>query len=358
MDTDFNDIILITNQGYNTGIGRAAIETYRVLKPVIKNLKFYSINYFKDYIVDNSVSLSTRYAKTMFSVPIINRINVKNVKRSGILKDKNLHLMGSDYSLYSESDNVVMTVHEFYYENRIFRSHSFEGFLKDMAYNYGEFKLKKYTRNAKAVITPSQISAEQIIKGLNVIPCVIPFNVDKKLYHSRNKRIVREQLNLPQEKNILINVSGSGINKNLKTLEKIAESLPGNYLLLKINSTINAKNAVNLGYVNSNDYPLYLSASDIYIHTSINEGFGFPLVEAMSTGLPVVSNNLSTAEEILGNSTPYVQNPYDHKEYLALVERFLNDYVKWSEVSLKRSNFFSDEKFKNKIINVYKKCFD
>ena len=99
MDTDFNDIILITNQGYNTGIGRAAIETYRVLKPVIKNLKFYSINYFKDYIVDNSVSLSTRYAKTMFSVPIINRINVKNVKRSGILKDKNLHLMGSDYSL-------------------------------------------------------------------------------------------------------------------------------------------------------------------------------------------------------------------------------------------------------------------
>ncbi len=358
MDIDFDEIILVTNQGYNTGIGRAAMETYRILKPTIKNLKLYSINYFKDYIIGNSISLSTRYAKSMFSVPIINRINVKNVKKIGILKNKNLHIIGSDYSIYSESDNVIMTVHEFYYENRIFKSHSFEGFLKDMAYNYGEFKLKRYTKHAKAIITPSQISAEQIIKGLDVTPYIIPFSVDKTVYHPRNKKNVRERLNLPQNKNILINVSGSGINKNLNTLEKIADLLPDNYLLLKINSPINSNNVVNLGYVNSKDYPLYLSASDIYIHTSINEGFGFPLVEAMSTGLPVVSNNLSTAEEILGKEIPHVTHPYDYKEYLSLVEFFLNDYASWSEISLKRSNNFSDENLKNKIIDVYKKCFD
>jgi glycosyltransferase involved in cell wall biosynthesis len=358
VDVDFNEIILITNQGYNTGIGRAAIETYRILKPVIKNLKLYSINYYKDYIIDNSTSLSTKYAKTMWGVPIINYFNARKVERIGILKNKNLHILGTDYSFSRQSSNVIMTLHEFYYEKGIFKSHSFKGFLKDMAYNYGEFKLKKYARNAKAIITPSEISSYQIKKAINVMPYVVPFSVDKTVYHPRNKKKVREYLHLPPDKNILINVSGSGINKNLKTLERIADLLPDNYLLLKINSPINSRNTVNLGYVSSKDYPLYLSASDIYIHTSISEGFGFPPVEAMNTGLPVVSNNLSTADEILGNDIPQVKSPYDYKEYILLINKFMSDYSKWSETSLNRSKHFSDENFKNKTIIVYKKVFD
>ncbi|KQB36260.1 glycosyltransferase [Acidiplasma aeolicum] len=358
MDADFNEIILIVNQGYNTGIGRAAIETYRVLKPVITNLKLYSMNYFKDYIIENSISLSSKYSKTMFSVPIINYINIRNVKKKNILKNKNLHIIGSDYSLSSESKNVVMTLHEFYYETNIFKSHSFEGFLKDMAYNYYEFKIKKLARKSKAIITPSIASAEQIKKELNIAPYIIPFSIDKTIYRPRNKNKIREYLHLPKNKTILINVSGTGINKNLNTLENIADSLQDNFLLLKINSPLNSKNAINLGYVDSKSYPLYLSASDIYIHTSIKEGFGFPPVEAMACGLPVVSNNLSTATEILGEDMPYIKNPYNYKEYLYLINKFLGDYTKWSEKSFQRSKKFSDESFRNKLIQVYKKVFD
>ena len=358
MDTDFNEIILIVNQGYNTGIGRSAIETYRVLKPILNNLKLYSINYFQDYIIDSSISLSSKYSKTIFSVPIINYINIKKVKKAGILKNKNLHIIGSDYSLSSESKNVVMTLHEFYYEKSIFKSHSFEGFLKDMSYNYSEFKLKKIAKKSRAIITPSTTSAEQIKKELKITPNIIPFSIDKTIYYPRDKNKIRAYLNLPQNKKILINVSGTGINKNLNTLEKIADSLPDNFLLLKINSSLSSKNAINLGYVDSKNYPLYLSASDIYIHTSIREGFGFPPVEAMASGLPVVSNNLSTAREILGNDIPYIQNPYNYKEYLTLIDKFLSDYTKWSEKSFQRSKKFSDEIFKNKIIKVYKEAFD
>ena len=161
MDKNFNEVILIVNQGYNTGIGRAAIETYRVLKPIIKNLKLYSINYFKDNIIETSISLSSKYSKTIFNVPIINYINIRNVRKKGILKNKNLHIIGSDYSLTSEARNVVMTLHEFYYEKNIFESHGFEGFLKDMAFNYSEFKIKKLANESKAIITPSKTSAEQ-----------------------------------------------------------------------------------------------------------------------------------------------------------------------------------------------------
>jgi len=358
VDKDFNEVILLVNQGYNTGIGRAAIETYRILKPTINNLKLYSINYFKDYIIENSISLSSKYSKTKFSVPIINYINIRNIKKIGILKNKNLHILGSDYSLSSESKNVIMTLHEFYYERNIFQSHSFNGFLKDMAYNYSEFKIKKIARDSKVITTPSKTSAKQIQTELNITPYIIPWTVDKSIYHPRDKSKLREYLSLPKNKKILINVSGTGINKNLNTLEKIADSLPNDFLLLKVNSPLSSKKTLNLGHVRSEMYPLYLSASDIYIHTSIREGFGFPPVEAVASGLPVVSNNLSTAKEILGGDIPYVQNPYNYNEYISLINKFLSDYTKWSEQSIQRSKKFSDEFFRNKLVEVYKKVFD
>ncbi len=351
------NINIITNQGYNTGIGRAAIETYRALKPILKNIKLYSINYFDNFTISGSIQLSNVFAKKAISVPLVNYKNIKKIKKINMFKNKNIHLMGSDYSLVTESNKNILTIHEFYYVKNIFQSHSLMGLAGDLTYNYEELKIKKYIKNANGIICPSNYSANQISNKLKVIPKVVPFSIDKSVYRPRNKNSIREMLNLPKNKKFLINVSGSGINKNLKTLEKLADILPDDYILLKINAPLKSKKALNLGFVKYDQYPFYLSAADIYVHMSTKEGFGFPLVESMATGLPIISNKSSTAPEILGKYHLFTEDPYDYNEYLYNINSCYESYKYYSNISIERSKIFSDENFRDKILPLYEDVY-
>ena len=51
-----------------------------------------------------------------------------------------------------------------------------------------------------------------------------------------------------------------------------------------------------------NDINFYLKNSDIFLLSSIYEGFGISIVEAMLSGLQIVSTNTEGPNEILGNS--------------------------------------------------------
>lgn len=65
----------------------------------------------------------------------------------------------------------------------------------------------------------------------------------------------------------------------------------------------------------TNDIQAYYSQAQVYVLSSRWEGFGLVLVEAMSHGLPVVSSNLPTSLEILGDFGLYFEN--GHVESLA-----------------------------------------
>jgi glycosyltransferase involved in cell wall biosynthesis len=59
----------------------------------------------------------------------------------------------------------------------------------------------------------------------------------------------------------------------------------------------------------------YYSQAQVYVLSSRWEGFGLVLVEAMAHGLPVVSSNLPTSQEIMGDFALYFKN--GHVEELA-----------------------------------------
>ncbi len=58
----------------------------------------------------------------------------------------------------------------------------------------------------------------------------------------------------------------------------------------------------------TNDIQRYYSQAQVYVLSSRWEGFGLVLVEAMAHGLPVVSSNLPTSQEIMGDFGIYFQN--------------------------------------------------
>jgi glycosyltransferase involved in cell wall biosynthesis len=64
------------------------------------------------------------------------------------------------------------------------------------------------------------------------------------------------------------------------------------------------------GYVPVEDIPLFMNGADLFVFPSVYEGFGLPVLEAMSCGTPVISSNRSSIPEIVGSAGILV-NPTD-----------------------------------------------
>ncbi|MFJ2713320.1 MULTISPECIES: glycosyltransferase family 4 protein [unclassified Pseudomonas] len=60
--------------------------------------------------------------------------------------------------------------------------------------------------------------------------------------------------------------------------------------------------AFYLGFVPSEDLPLLFAGARLFTFPSLYEGFGLPVLEAMSSGVPVVCSNSSSLPEVAGNA--------------------------------------------------------
>jgi len=80
----------------------------------------------------------------------------------------------------------------------------------------------------------------------------------------------------------------------------------------------------------TNHIQSYYSAAQVYVLSSRWEGFGLVLVEAMAHGLPVVSSNLPTSKEIMGDFGLYYENGNIEELALRLEEA---THVNWMEKS-------------------------
>lgn len=57
-----------------------------------------------------------------------------------------------------------------------------------------------------------------------------------------------------------------------------------------------------LGYVSDEELHALYHAADAYVHPSLYEGFGLPLLEAMACGTPVIASNQSSLPEVAGQA--------------------------------------------------------
>jgi glycosyltransferase involved in cell wall biosynthesis len=102
---------------------------------------------------------------------------------------------------------------------------------------------------------------------------------------------------------------------------------------------------------------LYMNAI-AFVFPSLYEGFGMPLLEAMSAGCPVICSNSSSFPEVAGDSAVYF-DPTNSKSIEETVREVLSS--KSLQISLIRKGFnnlnrFSWEKSALETLNVYKKA--
>jgi len=63
-----------------------------------------------------------------------------------------------------------------------------------------------------------------------------------------------------------------------------------------------ADNIIYPGFISDRDLPTLYSGADFFVYPSLYEGFGLPVLEAMACGTPVITSNISSLPEIVGQA--------------------------------------------------------
>jgi glycosyltransferase involved in cell wall biosynthesis len=137
----------------------------------------------------------------------------------------------------------------------------------------------------------------------------------------------------------------------------IGDDLSGNPDLRRTVVRSGVQNDVRfLGFVPIEVLRIFYDSAKIFVFPSLYEGFGLPPLEAMAHGTPVVTSNVSSLPEVVGNAAVLV-NPENVFEIMRALHRVLLDQLlreRMKERSYVQAGKFSWEKSVLRILEVYR----
>jgi len=144
----------------------------------------------------------------------------------------------------------------------------------------------------------------------------------------------------------------SGLNHQLVLVGKKGWKIDN--LLEKIQQSPFQKDIILTGYVAREELPVLYTMSEIFVYPSLYEGFGLPVLEAMSCGARVITSEVSSLPEVGGDAAMYF-DPNSAKQLANLMLQLAFDAPLLkilSEKSLAQAQQFSWEKTARKTLNV------
>ena len=124
-----------------------------------------------------------------------------------------------------------------------------------------------------------------------------------------------------------------------------------------IKSTGNSAGIITPGYLSDKEKAVLYSGAKAFLFPSLYEGFGIPVLEAMSSGVAVLTSNISSLPEVAGDCA-VLCNPESESEisdgiYKLSVDGRLCEEL--SEKGYRRSDNFSWEKSAEVMLGEYRK---
>lgn len=104
------------------------------------------------------------------------------------------------------------------------------------------------------------------------------------------------------------------------------------------------KDVIFTGYITEEEKKYLFLHSDFLVYPSFYEGFGIPVIEAMSYGCPVITSNTSSLPEVVGKAGILV-DPKNTEELAKAMLTLLGDKIKrdkFSNIGLKQADNFSN----------------
>jgi glycosyltransferase involved in cell wall biosynthesis len=163
-------------------------------------------------------------------------------------------------------------------------------------------------KESRMIVAQTGYQRDYLEEEFGVSPVVLPNGVDVARFAPTPKEEARNDLELDTSGKFIVGVGGflpfKGQDDLIRAFARVHESIPDSKLILlgdgpkakelkRVARDVDVRDDVQFeGWVPFEKIPLYLSASDLFVHPSTSEGFPNVVLEAMASGLPVVMSNV------------------------------------------------------------------
>jgi len=198
-------------------------------------------------------------------------------------------------------------------------------------------------KKADAIIAISKQTKQDLI---NYFDCptnkihVTYLACDKIFYKKRTKSLIRKTLNkFSIKKSFIFHLGSLEPRKNTLGLIKAYQLLPDKYkqnfdlvvaggkgwMNNSISDYLNRHPSGNIkliGYIDNNDLINLYQSAKLFAYPSFYEGFGLPCLEAMASGCPVLTSNVSSLPEVCQKGALYC-DPKDIEDISKKLQKML-----------------------------------
>lgn len=264
----------------------------------------------------------------------------------------------------------VLTVHDVCYEQ-------FPQFFRPAVRRQMKLLVPWSCKRADHIITVSESSKRDIVRlyGIDPSRVTVTYPGAGDLFRPIDRSCARERISKQYGINapFLLYVGNLEPRKNLARLlqafselrreEKIGHKLVivgqaawmFNDILDILRRDGLSSEVILTGYVPTEDLPSFYSAAEVMVYPSLFEGFGLPVVEAMSCGTPVITSCGSSLEEIASDAALLI-DPYSVSSIAGAIATLANDAALRKTLALagiKRATAFSFRRMAEETREVY-----
>lgn len=167
---------------------------------------------------------------------------------------------------------------------------------------------------------------------------VVGNGVDIDAFYPVDKNNARKELSIPQEAKVMISVGGlvdrKGFHRVLEVMPILIEQFPTLIFLIvggdspeggireKLESQVQQLNLQNhvrfLGALSTEELKVPLSAADVFVLATANEGWANVFLEAMACGLPVITTDVGGNQEVVNSDELGTIVPFGKPEALQI----------------------------------------
>ena len=291
------------------------------------------VEIISDYYPNNEYILFNNKDKNNISFESQNNMKIETPK--GILKK--LHFLWRSYFVTKETSfNQIDIFHGLSGEipfgisphiKKIVTIHDLIFVRYPELYSYWDkethiWKHKYAAKKADVVVAVSQQTKNDLIEYFKIPEDKIKVvyqgcsNLFKKEIEEKELNLVKEKYNLPDQ--FILNVGTIEERKNVLTLVKVIKDLDIPLIIIgkktkytdKVIEYIEENNLQNRVIILQNilieELVVFYQLATVFVYPSVFEGFGIPIIEALYSGTPVITNKEGVFHESGGPSSCYV----------------------------------------------------
>ena len=208
-------------------------------------------------------------------------------------------------------------------------------------------RLRLVEKEADSVIAVSEATKKDLLE-VSSIPeekIVVIYEAPSANFKIQPKEKVekfRKKYDLPER--YVLAIGGIGARRNLRRIKQACEGY---------NLVISGQ---DIPWLDFEALELLYQSGTVLLYASLYEGFGIPILDAMSCGLPVITSNVSSMPEVGGDVPVYV-NPYEVEDMREKVKMVMEGEILREDMiqkGFKHIKKFSWEKCTRETADVYR----